>query len=139
MSRNGLNIAIFIVSLAGAATGYILENSVRFGLCAANSSTGFDTGCLNLYSSLGPALFYSFGALTIVFLVLLFIPKAFSAWWKFGIWAIPLAVLFMLLGSQPQHSWINTASSPDSVYRWVSGTFLIISLAIIGIAKANKK
>jgi len=65
---------------------YIFLNAYPFGLCVK-----YDPECHRLLMDNGIRLFYGMGALALVFLILLFVPQAVSAWKKFAIWYVPIA------------------------------------------------
>ena len=115
----------------------------------ALSIVGFGIGYFILYSNIEPsvsgyalikyakALVYGMGALTVVFLALLFFQKAFSAWWKFGIWFIPLAALLFIF--YPEPGAMDLASPyPETVFQWVSGLYIAVSAAIIAAVSVRK-
>lgn len=133
MSTKKLNITLLGFSLIGLGVGYILTNSVVFGLCGSDAYT-----CRGLLNEIGDPLFYGMAVLAVVFFILIFIPRAFSAWWKFAIWYIPLAVLIFATIPAPR-AWINVYPSPDSVYRWVSGIYLAVSMGLILMVSLKKK
>ncbi|OGG40529.1 hypothetical protein A2118_01910 [Candidatus Kaiserbacteria bacterium GWA2_50_9] len=70
------------------------------------------------------------GALAIVFLVLLFIPRAFSVWKKFAIWFVPLAALLFIFYPDPGSGDLFSPY-PEQVFQWVSGLYVFISLVLI--------
>ena len=127
-----ITIYLLTLSFIGLCFGYILDNSVTFGLCSSDSYT-----CRGLFNGIGEPLLYGMGALTVTLLALLFVPRAFSVWWKFAIWYVPFAVL--VFATIPEsHGWISIIPTPDSIYRWVSGIYIAISLVLIGFATRKK-
>ena len=117
-----------LLSLIGAGAGYWLGHSYDIGLCHADYATNtFDIGCHQLYNKIGGILFYSMQAIVVVFVALLFLPKAFGAWKRFAIWYIPLMLIYFAIYKNE-----GFFSVPEeSVYRFLSAVYLIVSLAII--------
>ena len=130
-------IGLLLASLIGFGAGYVLTNSVQYGLCIANAQAT-DASCLNLYERVGDPLFYGMGALALVFFVLLFAPRAFSAWRKFAVWFVPLAAIIFITAPEPQ-GWVSPIPAPEQVFQWVSGLYVVVSLLIIGIATRKEK
>ena len=89
---------LLAISLLGFGIGYVLTNSIKFGICIANNMIT-DASCINFYERIGDPLYYGAWALSIVFLVLLFTPSAFAAWKKFAIWFIPLSALLFIISA----------------------------------------
>lgn len=77
------------------------------------------------------------GALAIVFLLLLLFPRAWKLWKKFAIWFIPLATLLFIFYPEPGSGDLFSPY-PETVFKWVSGAYVVISLALIRIATAKK-
>lgn len=127
---------LLAISLFGCAVGYVLTNSVDFGICIANEYAT-DAGCLNFYERIGDPMFYGFGALAFVFMGLLFVPEAFSRWWKFAVWFVPLAVLLFIFTPEPQ-GWVSPIPSPESVFQWVSSFYVLASYSLIGLSLRKK-
>lgn len=137
--KNKLVLGLLVLSLVGFGVGYWFSHSYDFGLCFASFDTNtFDTSCHQFYESIGNPLLYGMGALTFVFLVLLFVPRAFSLWWKFAIWFVPLAALIFITAPEPS-GWISLTPSPEAVFKWVSGFYILVSLGIIGFASLGSK
>ncbi len=132
------NILLSLLALAvfGLIGGYILTNSVHFGLCISNS-TVVDASCINFYERVGDPLFYGMGALALVFLLLLFVPHAFHAWRKFAIWFVPLAALLFIAYQEPG-SGDYFSPYPEQVFQWVSVLYVLISIIIIVVASRRK-
>jgi len=118
-----------MVSMVGIIVGYILTNSTKFNICVLNQ-TITEATCINFYERLGDPLFYGMLALTVVFLILLFIPRAFDAWRKFAVWFIPLAVLLFIFYPDPGSGDLFSPY-PEQVFQWVSGLYVLISVFII--------
>ena len=137
MSRRNIFI-LFLLTLVCFGVGYVLTNNYNFDLCYSNLETNtFDISCHQFYEKIGDALFYGMGALTLVFLVLLAVPHAFSAWKKFAIWFIPLAVIIFITAPEPS-GWVSPIPAPEQVFQWVSGLYVLVSIAIIAIASLRK-
>lgn len=117
------------LSLVGFAIGYVLTNSVKFGICLSNTVVT-DASCINLYERLGDPLFYGMGALAIVSFVLLFTPRAFSAWKKFAVWFVPLAALLFIFYPEPGSGDLFSPY-PEQVFQLVSGFYVLFSFVII--------
>ncbi|KKT14132.1 MAG: hypothetical protein UW83_C0036G0003 [Parcubacteria group bacterium GW2011_GWD1_44_9] len=122
-------LSLLALSAIGFGVGYILTNSTQFNICIANKVVT-DAACINFYERVGDPLFYGMGALTIVFLILLFLPQAFPAWKKFAIWFIPLATLLFIFYPDPG-SGDYFSPYPEQVFRWVSGLYVLVSLIIV--------
>ncbi len=132
MTSRKVVIGLLALSVLGLVIGYVMTNVYLFGICSPN-----DVSCHSLFERPGDSLFYGMGALALVFFVLLFVPKAFSAWWKFAIWFVPLAFLVFITAPEP-HGWVSPIPAPQVVFQWVSGLYLGISAVIIATAAAKK-
>lgn len=120
-------IGSFVFSAALAAAGYfILQSDIQ----------ATDTG--DALARLGKALFYGAGALASVFLILSFVPSAFSAWKRFAIWFVPFAALLFALYPYPG-SGDFMSPYPTQVIRWVSALFVAISIAITAKVYFSKR
>ena len=132
-------LALLVITVICFGIGYVLTNSYDFGLCYANVDTNtFDSSCINFYERIGDPLFYGMGALALVFLILTFVPKAFSWWWKFAVWFIPLAIIVFVITPDPQ-GWVSPIPYPETVFQWVSGFYIIVSIFIIGAHTAKER
>jgi len=94
MKRSKIILA-FIFSLIGLGIGYVLTNSIQFGMCKVDELVT-EASCINSFERVGDPLFYGMAALAIVFLVLLFRPSAVGAWKKFAKWYIPIVTLIFI-------------------------------------------
>jgi len=112
-------LILLIVAVMGFAIGFLILNS---DLQA--SATG------EILVRLGKGLVYGMGALSLVLLLLLFVPHAFSAWKKFAIWFVPLATLIFVVYPEPGAGDF-IAPYPEQVFQWVSALYILISLIII--------
>lgn len=136
MNTKKLTIFLAVLSAAASAIGYVLTNSIKFGICIANEIVT-EASCINFYESIGDPLFFGMGALAIVFFVLIFVPKAWSAWKKFAVWFVPLAALLFIFYRDPGS--MNLISPyAETVFTWVSGAYILISLVIIALASLKK-
>lgn len=125
---------LFILSLIGLSVAYFILEIYNCG----NSSF-----CFYLYTDLGRPLFYGMAALSLVFFILLFVPKAFSAWKKFAIWFVPLAALLFIIWPTSSGSGLGVAPSfigPSAmeVYQWVSALYVVVSIAIIATSTLKR-
>lgn len=120
------NLWLTLCSFAGLIIGYlILHSDLQPG------TTG------EALVRLGKGLFYGMGALTLVFIILLFIPRAFQAWKKFAIWFVPLAALLFVIYPEPS-SGDFFSPYPEQVFQWVSALYILISVVIIAIASRKR-
>src|SRR3989344_4288697 len=110
-------VGLLILSVIGFGIGYVLTNSIQFNMCTVNK-TITEASCINFYERVGDPLLYGMTGLAFIFLILTFIPNVFSAWKKFAIWFIPLAILLFIF-------------YPEPVFRWVSILYVVISIFII--------
>ena len=130
---------LFPASLFILLIGFVLTNSYQFGLCYSDvASQTFDVSCHSLFEHIGNQIYYGGGALALVFLVLLFVPQAFKAWKKFAVWFVPLATLLFIFYPEPGSGDLF-APYPETVYRWVSGAYVLLSLVIIAFASKVRK
>jgi hypothetical protein len=123
-----------VVSFVGFLSGYILSNSASFGICASNAYE-----CRDLFNRIGDPLLYGMGALSLVFVILLFFTRAVSAWKKFAGWFIPLAAILFAVYPQPG-AWDFLSPDPETLFKWISISYVVISVAIIvGVALKSAK
>jgi hypothetical protein len=118
-------VIYFAAALALSVVGYIFSNSTTFSICSKDQYT-----CRNLLNEIGDPLFYGASALAVVFLLLIFLPKAFPAWRKFAIWFVPLAALLFVFYPEPG-AFDLFSPNPETVFRWVSGLYVIVSVVLI--------
>ncbi len=119
MNPKKILTSFLIISLLGILTSYLILHS--------NLNAGV-TG--EILVRLGKSLFYGMSALSFIFLILLFIPRAFPAWKKFAIWFIPLMTLLFVFYPDPG-SGDYFSPYPEHIFRWVSIIYVLISLLII--------
>ncbi|OGJ01292.1 hypothetical protein A3G53_00595 [Candidatus Nomurabacteria bacterium RIFCSPLOWO2_12_FULL_44_11] len=119
MGIKKITILFLILSLIGLGVSYSI-----FQLDLQASATG------DLLLKLRESFFYGMSALTLIFLILLFIPRAFPTWKKFAVWFIPLATLLFIFYPDPG-SGDYFSPYPEQVYKWVSILYVVISIGII--------
>ena len=120
MSTKKITSLFLIISLIGWGIGIFL---LKFYDC------GNSIFCYNL-TTRSFALFYGMSALALVFLLLAFLPQAFSTWKKFAVWFIPLAALLFIFYPNPG-SGDYFSPYPEQVFQWVSVLYVVISAGII--------
>jgi len=132
MNMKKIILGLLTVSLVGFGVGWVLKNSMRFGLCLVSEPT-----CINNLTWVGDGLYYGTGALSLIFLFLLFAPRAFPAWKKFAIWFVPLAMLLFIAYPEPG-SGDFFSPYPEQVFRWVSALYVVVSVSIIAIVSMRR-
>ncbi len=100
------------------------------------SNCGNSIFCFNLETRM-IALLYGSGALSLIFFILLFIPKAFQAWKRFAVWFVPFAALLFVFYPNPG-AGDYFSPYPEQVFKWVSILYVLISLVIIVREKLKK-
>lgn len=139
METKTLALWSFLGSLVLSVVGWVLTNAYLLGFCYADfSANTFDVSCNQNFYGIGSPLLYGGGALAIVSLVLIFVPKAWEAWKKFAIWFLPLATLLFIFYPEPGSGDLFSPY-PETVYKWVSGAYILISAVIIGAVVGKKK
>ncbi len=129
---------LFVLSVLGFALGYVFLHNYEFGLCYFDiASNTYDVSCSDLYREVGLSLYYGMGALAIVFLALIFAPKAWGAWKKFAIWFVPIAALIFVFYKDPGSMNLFSPYA-ETVFMWLSGIYVVFSLAIIGFSTSKK-
>ena len=129
---------LFLTALIIFGLGYILTNAYGFGFCFSDITTNtYDVSCHQVYERLGDPLFYGGGALSLIFLILLFFPSAFGTWKKFAVWSIPLVALLFAFYPNPG-SGDFLSPYPEQVFKWVSVLYALISFAIIALFKLRR-
>ncbi len=140
MNTKKITFWLLILCFIGLGAGFILTNSIKFDICVVNEVTT-DASCINFYERIGNPLFYGMSVLALVFLVLTFVPQAFSAWKKFAVWFIPIAALLFIFYPDPG-SGDYFSPYPEQIFQWVSILYIVISVVIIGrslVGKGKKK
>ena len=117
---------LFAVSLVGLSIGYFF---LKIYNC------GYSVFCYNFETRIS-GLFFGSLALSVIFLILLFIPRAWGAWKRFAIWFIPLAVLLFAWYPDPG-SGDYFSPYPEQVFQWVSALYIGASLGIIATSLVN--
>ena len=126
-STKKIAFSLFSLSLVGVLVSYLILHS---NLNA--SATG------DMLIRLGKSLFYGMSALSLIFFILIFTQQAFSAWKKFAIWFIPLATLLFIFYPDPGSGDYFSPYS-EQVFRWVSITYVVISIFIIVFKTIRQK
>ncbi len=126
----------FLVSAVITGVGYVLTNSIEFGICIANQ-TVTEASCINFYERIGDALFYGAAALALVFILLAFIPKAWHAWNRFAMWYVPIATVLFIFYKDPGSGDLVSPYA-ETVFQWVSGVYVAISLLIVAFISVKK-
>jgi len=93
----------------------------------------YSVDCYNFVFHFAHPVMYGSGALAIVFALLYAFPHAFSAWKKFAVWFVPLAVLLFIFYPNPG-SGDFLAPMPEQIFQWVSALYVIASSIVIGVA-----
>ena len=78
----------------------------------------------------GNSIYPVTGALAVVFLLLLFTPRALAAWKKFAMWFVPLAALLFVFYSEPRSGDLFSPY-PEQIYQWISALYVFVSVLII--------
>lgn len=126
-------IQLFVVSVLALVVGFVLTNAVVFNIC-----THDDYACRGLLNEIGDPLLYGSGALAVVFLALLYFKKAVPAWKKFAVWFVPLATLLFIFYPEPGAGDLFSPY-PESVFKWVSGFYILISAIIVSYSVRTKR
>lgn len=122
-----------VSSLLLTLLGIVMSNSAVLSICVINNYT-----CRDIFNKIGDPLFYGMGALSIVFLILLLVPRAQRTWQRFAVWYLPLAVSLFLFYRDPGSGDLFSPYS-EQVYQWVAGMFICLSILVIAIgAKFGK-
>ncbi len=134
MNVQTLRRNIFIFSFAILIIGYLLSNSVSFGICSIDNRD-----CLKLWNEPGWVLFYS--SLYLIFISLILYTRKLAvlkAWARFALWHVPLVYIFILGWGD---SWSGAFFGPDRYHftHWLFGLYVIISLIIITISSIRNK
>ncbi|HET8581368.1 MAG TPA: hypothetical protein VFL98_02790 [Candidatus Paceibacterota bacterium] len=114
------------------------DPKVIFILLAVISAAIACVGLLGM-DLIGPALVYGMGALAVAFIALALVPGAFSWWWKFAIWYVPLACYLFVriivsdikLKSIPMWNFFNPPAYIQ--FLWIAGTYLFVSCILVAL------
>jgi hypothetical protein len=131
MNQKIVIIALFGISLIGTVGGYFLKNAYKTGICDVSIF------CHNLMIK-GEAIFYAAVAFLVISFVLWFLPKAFSKWKKFALYATPVVGLIFVF-YEGSRGFDLISPSPEFVFKWVSIVYVVVSLLIIFLAARKKK
>lgn len=102
---------------------------------------GYSVFCYYLSTRVFDPLIYGMSALVLVFATLVLVPRAYEAWKKFAVWAIPLTALLFILAPE-QSSGLGVVAfgpTPEQVFKWGSVLFVVVSLVIIVRAGLRKQ
>lgn len=130
---------LFGLSIIATGLGYLFVNSYELGLCFRDLTTlTYDTSCHRFYGNIGSPLLPAATALSLVFLTLSFVPKAFTAWKESMLWFIVLAaVLFVAYptGGGPSGFGITgfIGRPASEVYLYTSILFVVASAVSIAL------
>ena len=127
-------VTFFFVSLLLGFWGYALMFPGYFGLASLSTCMEAPWGeivCLSDYGLLvGKPLYLGALYITPVFLVIALLPKTYQAWKWFGVWALPLLIVFVkitpVIGDP-----VTLLPSRSLVAARLSQVFLVISTIII--------
>ncbi len=134
--KNNKITYLLLLTLIILVSGYVLTNSIMFGLCKSDESIT-DAGCINLFERIGDPLFYGASALAFVFLILFFTPNAVGAWKKFAKWYVPIAAIIFIIYPNPG-SGDFFSPYPEQIFQWLSSAYVLISLIIIATHLRSK-
>lgn len=134
MSHKKIIGILLLLSIVGITTGY-------FFLAPCDPDRNYL--CEGPYAeSMGQPIFSGSMALTLIFIILIFLPKPyFTAWGKFAIWFVPLAVLWIIMTPTRGGSGLGFGLNFDRelAIMWSSGLYITISLLILGIKAVRQK
>ena len=129
MKKRKIFIWAFMLSLVGFVAGYVMTNSVRFGLCVDTLQVS-DASCMLFFERIANPLYYGCFALGISFILLFIFPRTLTIWKYFGYWFIPLA--FIILATYPNPGAGDFLSpDPSTLARWISYFYATVSIVII--------
>ena len=128
MNTKKITFGLLFLSLIGWGVGVFL---LKFYDC------GNSIFCYNL-TTRSFALYYGMPALSLIFFILIFTQQAFSAWKKFAIWFLPLAILLFIFYPDPS-SGDYFSPYPEQIFRWVSILYVVISIFIITLKTIRQK
>jgi hypothetical protein len=132
-------VGLTIVSAFIAGVGKVLGKSYELGFCYSDTVTRtFDVSCHRLFERLSDSFLFGGISFAIVFVALVFKPKAFSAWKKFAIWATPIMVLIFATHN-PSGGFMTVSPDSETLFKWIAGLYTVISLIIIGRVALKKK
>lgn len=121
---------VFLISLAGSVVGYYLWQIY---------DCGYSSFCNQLIFEVGPQLYYSLIALAIIFLILLFVPRAVRAWRKFAWWYIPITVIFVWWPDETSTGGWDLGPSNSEFALILGSLYVGVSLGIIGVSILSER
>jgi len=111
---------------------------ITFGLLVISLvDCGNSIFCYNL-TTRSFALYYGMPALAFIFFILIFTQQAFSAWKKFAIWFLPLAILLFIFYPDPA-SGDYFSPYPEQIFKWVSILYVVISILIVALKTIRQR
>jgi len=121
-ARYCLSVSVFFILL-----GFLFLVPDKVGICEQEM---YRTCIDKLGDNIGQPLFLGSLALSLVFLLLRFLPpQYFSAWLKFGTWYIPLAAIAIIWA--PVSGGDLFSFDKESVTWFFSGLYVIVCVVII--------
>ncbi len=136
------SLVLFVfISLAGLF-GYILLVPEFFGFWGLCEGTYVQQGARECFSefgtSIGKPLYFASLYIAPVFLLLMFLPQTYHSWKKFGLWALPLIIILVILTPVTGEAFSPVPSRGLAALRLAQG-FLIISVLIIAYSWWKEK
>ncbi len=117
---------VLILSLVLLVVGYVLDNSVSFGLCEIT-----ERGCKNFLNYNGHIIFTASQFILAISFILLFVKdKVFELWQKFAVWYLPIVAILIWLIPEPG-SGDFLAPSNIMFTKWFFWLYALISLILI--------
>ena len=119
-------IVLFVLSLLGILIGQIISQPNWIGICVDGDYT-----CISKFPvfELGHPLFFGIPYLALVSFFLLFLRKEiFSAWGKYAIWYLPLAIIILAIAPP-----LTSGFGPDRTQLAIilGQLYVIISILVI--------
>lgn len=142
MNKKLINL-LFIVCLLVASFGFVLLNNQNNGLCFSDYFLGvYDVSCIENFSKVGSAIFYSMTAFSIVLFLLIIFPATRYYWWKKTRIYLIFALLIGISYEEPR-GWNDLFfPQPETMYLWLSIGFVaisVISIVVALIVQKNRK
>lgn len=124
------------LSIVGIGLGYLFDNLFNIGNCYVNGVYKSGILCEDFFTNVAGPLIPAAASLSLVFLALFFVPKAFTAWKESTLWFMALAaVLFVAYptGGGPTGFGITgfIGRPASEVYLYTSILFVVASTASI--------
>lgn len=134
-------LSLFVVSVLLILAGYTLSNPGVLGLESFLCDWykfGSEIRCGEKYNLIiGQPLFRGLRYVSVSFLLLIILPQTYQSWKKFGLWALPLAVLLTALTPVYGESF-GPLPPRDQMAVFLAKVYLIISVIIIMYSWWNK-